>query len=269
MVKKLEGGIKLSITAGVDIGSLSTEVVLLNEQDILAQIIVPTGANSKQAGQEAFQIALDKAGYQRSDIDYIVSTGYGRISTPFADKQITEITCHAKGMFYLNPEIRTLIDIGGQDSKAIKLAPDGSVEDFVMNDKCAAGTGRFLEVMAQALEVDMEQFVNTGKHQGEQVEVTSMCTVFAESEVVSLIAEGYEKGKIIRGLIASIGERTETMADRIQIEAPIAMSGGVAKNSGVVRALEERLNERIYIPDEPQMIGALGASLLAKQLVSV
>ncbi|ACB85345.1 acyl-CoA dehydratase activase [Natranaerobius thermophilus] len=258
----------MSIAAGIDIGSLSTEVVIVQNNQITSQVISATGSNSKKASEESFNKALDKAGVQKEEVGYIVSTGYGRVATPFADKQITEITCHAKGMYYLNPDMRTVIDIGGQDSKAIKLAPDGTVEDFIMNDKCAAGTGRFLEVMASALEVELEEFVDIGKRQGEQVPVTSMCTVFAESEVVSLIGQGYAKEKIIRGLIDSIGERTETMADRVQIEPPIAMSGGVAKNKAVVTALENRSGENIFVPKEPQTVGALGAALLAEQFIA-
>ncbi len=256
----------MTIVAGVDIGSLSTDVVILKDGKTIAQIVHPTGSNSGKASELALEKALNHVGVNLSDIAYIVSTGYGRISAEFSDKQVTEITCHGKGMHYLNPQIRTVIDIGGQDSKAIKLTQHGDIEDFVMNDKCAAGTGRFLEVMASALEVDLEEFTDISMTARNGVDISSMCTVFAESEVVSLIAEGVSKDRIIRGLVESVGERTEAMAGRIHIEPPIGMSGGVAKNRGVVKALEERLNAQIYIPDEPQVVGALGAALLAEQI---
>ncbi len=254
------------IVAGIDIGSLSTEAVLFKENDIIDYEITLTGSNSKDTAQKIYNDILTKAKINTSQINYIVATGYGRVSAPFAHKQVTEITCHALGINHQNPSIRTVIDIGGQDSKAIKLDENGNVEDFVMNDKCAAGTGRFLEVMAKALEVDINEFSRVAQKVKESVPISNMCAVFAESEVVSLIAEGNDKSQIIRGLAEAIADRIEGMAARINFEKPIAMSGGVAKNKGIVMVLEERFNSPIFVPEEPQLIGALGAAIKAVQL---
>ncbi len=254
-------------TCGIDIGSVSTEVVLLNEEDnkIASYIITATGSNSKDAAYTALTRSVKKAGIRESDIKAIVATGYGRINIPFADKNITEISCHARGAIFSFPEIKTVIDIGGQDCKVIKLENENPI-DFLMNDKCAAGTGRFLEVMARALEIDLEHFAEIFIKTDGKVDITSTCTVFAESEIVSLIGQGTEKNKIIKGLIYSIVNRITTMVERIGLEEPVCMTGGVAKNLGVVKALEENLKTKISIPDEPQITGALGAALLAQKL---
>ena len=196
-------------------------------------------------------------------IGRVVATGYGRIAVPFASKKVTEITCHARGAYHLFPQTRTVIDIGGQDSKVIRLGKDGRVVDFVMNDKCAAGTGRFLEVMARALEVSLEDMGRLSDLARERLTISSMCTVFAESEVVSLIAEGHPKEDIIRGLHDAVSERVAGMAERVGLENGVTMTGGVAKNAGVVRSLEERLGVKISRPEEPQIVGALGAALIA------
>ncbi|UMZ73128.1 acyl-CoA dehydratase activase [Natranaerofaba carboxydovora] len=254
------------IVAGIDIGSLSTEAVILKDSEIVDYNITTTGANSKNTAKKVYDDILDKTSTSPSEVKYIVATGYGRISAPFANKQVTEITCHALGINYLNPRIKTVIDIGGQDSKAIKLDEQGNVEDFVMNDKCAAGTGRFLEVMAEALEVSIDDFSHTAERVKKSIPISNMCAVFAESEVVSLIAEGNDKGEIIRGLAEAIGDRTEGFAHRINLEKPIAMTGGVAKNKGIVKVLEERFNSSIFIPEEPQLVGALGAAIKANKL---
>jgi len=254
-------------TCGIDVGSVSTEVVILNEKDnkIASYIIATTGSNSKEAAKKALEDACKKDGIAESDIKAIVATGYGRINIPFADKNITEISCHARGAVSLFPDLKTVIDIGGQDSKVIKLE-NGSPVDFLMNDKCAAGTGRFLEVMAGALEINLEHFADIFMKTKEKVDITSTCTVFAESEIVSLIGHGIEKNKIVKGLIYSIANRITSMVERVGLEKPVAMTGGVAKNLGVVRALEEKLAVKIEIPDEPQITGALGAAYLAQKL---
>jgi predicted CoA-substrate-specific enzyme activase len=175
-------------TIGIDIGSMSTNGVLINDKkEILSSIIIPTGASSKKAADKTFQLILTEHKLSEREIDYIVATGYGRIKVPFANEVVTEITCHAKGANYYFPRARTIIDIGGQDSKAIKIDANGNVLDFVMNDKCAAGTGRFLEVMARTLEIDLEDMGGLSLNGKDNVSVSSLCTVFAESEVVSLI----------------------------------------------------------------------------------
>jgi predicted CoA-substrate-specific enzyme activase len=254
-------------SCGIDIGSVSTEVVILDSKNnkIKSYVIAPTGSDSKNAAKKAFDDSLKKADLAANEIKAIVATGYGRINIPFADKNITEISCHARGAISLFPYLKTVIDIGGQDSKVIKLE-DGNPIDFLMNDKCAAGTGRFLEVMARAMEINLEQFAPIFIKTNEKVDITSTCTVFTESEIVSLIGQGVAKNKIIKGLIYSIADRITSMVERVGLEEPVCMTGGVAKNLGVVKALEEKLGVQINIPDEPQITGALGAAYLAQNI---
>lgn len=257
------------ITVGLDIGSLSTEAVVLdNENDILSYIIELTSGNSKKAAEDVFYKALKKARVSRKDVNHVIATGYGRDNIPFAEKTVTEITCHALGAFSLFSDTRTVIDIGGQDSKGIKLNNNGKVLDFVMNDKCAAGTGRFLEVMAHAMGIELTDLGRLSMQSKKLTPISSMCTVFAESEVVSLVAEGCSKPDIIRGVHEAIAERVLTLLKRIDIREPVVMTGGVAKNKGVIHALENKLKLKINIPEEPQIVGALGAALIARRLIS-
>ena len=254
-------------TCGIDIGSVSTEVVILDRKDnkIASYVITSTGSNSKEAAKKALDNACKKDNISKDSIKAIVATGYGRINIPFADKNITEISCHARGAISIFPDLKTVIDVGGQDSKVIKIE-NGNPIDFLMNDKCAAGTGRFLEVMARALEIDIEHFADIFIKTNKKVNITSTCTVFAESEIVSLIGQGIDKNMIIKGLIYSIADRITSMVERVGLEEPVCMTGGVAKNLGVVKALEEKLNTKISIPDEPQITGALGAAYLAQKM---
>ncbi|MGE5253712.1 MAG: acyl-CoA dehydratase activase [Planctomycetaceae bacterium] len=254
------------IVAGMDIGSITTEAVILRDREILTSVILPTGANSRKAAERSLSASLEKAGLHQEEVAVIVTTGYGRASFPRATRMITEITCHARGAFFVHPQTRTVIDIGGQDSKVIRLDPRGRNVDFQMNDKCAAGTGRFLEVMAHALEVKVEELGRLSLGAPRTIKISSMCTVFAESEVISLIAEDQPKEVIIRGLHDSIADRILGMVNRVGIEEAVTLTGGVAKNEGVVRALEERLGVKMFIPPEPQIIGALGAALMAREL---
>jgi len=256
------------IVAGIDIGSITAETVILEDDQILAYSILPTGANSRTAAERSLAAALREAKIQKEDLLGIVTTGYGRASFPFADKRITEITCHARGAFFVHPETRTVIDIGGQDSKVIRLDGRGRNVDFQMNDKCAAGTGRFLEVMAHALEVNLEDLGRLSRSAPRTIKISSTCTVFAESEVVSLIAENQPKEVIIRGLHDAIADRILGLVHRVGIEEEVALTGGVAKNEGVVHALEDRLGVKLFVPPEPQIIGALGAALAARDLAS-
>lgn len=259
-------------TCGIDVGSVSTEAVILSRDNadpgtrgkIAAYIIIPTGASSKEAALKAFEEACLKASVSKEDVSSIVATGYGRINIPFANKNITEISCHARGVLNYFSSIRTVIDIGGQDSKIIKLDASGNPTDFLMNDKCAAGTGRFMEVMARALEIKLENFGDIFMRTDEKVDISSTCTVFAESEVVSLIGQGIDKNKIIKGLVYSIVNKIISMVERIGLEEPVCMTGGVAKNLAVVKALEEKLGIKINIPEEPEITGALGAAYLAR-----
>lgn len=251
--------------AGIDVGSLTAEVVILDQQEILYSVILPTGANSRAAAEKAMGKALEASGLKKEDLDFVVATGYGRISIDFADKRITEITCHGRGARFLDPAVRTVIDIGGQDSKVILMGDNGRVLDFAMNDKCAAGTGRFLEVMAQALEVELENLAELSSQAKETVSISSMCTVFAESEVVSLIARGLPREDIARGLHQAIADRTSGLVRRVGLAEPVMITGGVAKNSAVVKALNEKLKITLIVPREPQIVGALGAALLAQE----
>lgn len=257
-------GKKVVLAAGIDSGSTSTNVVIINQRrEILSYSVVRTGAKSKQGVEAAFKQAVDKLNIDISDIDKIVSTGYGRVSIPFADEDVTEITCHGKAAFFIDNSIRTIVDIGGQDSKAIRLDEKGNVIDFAMNDKCAAGTGRFLEMMSRTLEVPLEKMGKLSLEWKEDIDITSMCSVFAESEVVSLIANNKDIPDIIHGLSKSVASKTASLVNRIGKMGNYMMTGGVAKNAGVVKCLEKKLGASIIIPEEPQIAGALGAALIA------
>jgi predicted CoA-substrate-specific enzyme activase len=252
------------ITAGIDVGSLSTDVVVMQDDRVLAYAIINTGAQAAAAARWAFGQALDTAGLSEQDVEAVIATGYGRMSVSFASSQVTEISCHARGSAYLSPKVRTVIDIGGQDSKVIRIDGQGNVVDFLMNDKCAAGTGRFLEVMAQRLELALEELGREDQQANKAAQISSMCTVFAESEVISLIAQGVPRPEIVRGLHRSIAERTAGLANRLGLANEVMMTGGVAKNPGVVRALSEKLAAPITVPPEPQIVGALGAAIIAR-----
>lgn len=257
---------KNTVFAGIDVGSLTAKCVLISEVGIVSYSIIETGTNPKKAGERVFNKVLNGAGHKREEIRHIVGTGYGRVSLSFVDRTITELTCHARGAHYLKPSIRTVIDIGGQDSKVIKLDKDGSMSDFVMNDKCAAGTGRFLEVMARALEVDLEELGQFSLRSRKPCSINSTCTVFAESEVVSLLASGEEREDIAAGLHHAIAKRVGNMAKRLGIKENIVFVGGVAKNVGVRKTLEDFLEVHFTpLSEDPQIIGALGAALLAKE----
>jgi (R)-2-hydroxyacyl-CoA dehydratese activating ATPase len=254
------------ITAGIDVGSISAKAAIIEESELLGASVILTGYNVQNAGRQVFDKVLSELHLSSSRVDRIVATGYGRNSIGFADKAVTEITCHAAGGFYLNPHIRSIIDIGGQDSKAIVVDEKGRVRDFSMNDKCAAGTGRFLEVMARALEVDLDAFGELSLRAENAASISSLCTVFAESEVISLISKGAKREDIIAGIHASIASRVMAMGKRIGISAPIMMTGGVAKNVGVVKALEEKFSMPVIVSEYAQVNGAIGAALIAATL---
>lgn len=253
-------------TAGIDVGSIYSKVVILKENQVAASLVKRTGAEIKANSRRIMDEVITPLGIQVEDLSSVVATGYGRISVPFAEKQVTEISCFGKGMAHLYPEVRTVIDIGGQDSKGIKINEHGGVDDFVMNDKCAAGTGRFLEVMANALEVKLEDMGILALQSKAPVEIGITCTVFAESQVVSLIGEGCNKVDIIAGLHRAIAERIYGMLKMLRIEERVAITGGGAKNVGLVKALEEKLGTQVIVPEEPQLVGAYGAALFAREL---
>lgn len=251
---------------GIDIGASTAKMVLLDDI-IVGKAVIPSGFDSVETAENVFEKGLQKAGAQKKDVMYTVATGYGRVMVPMADKTVTEITCHARGASYLDGAVRTVIDIGGQDSKGISLDGTGKVKDFVMNDRCAAGTGRFLEVMARALEVDLEELGGLSAKSQEKVPISSTCTVFAESEVISYKNQGKKKEDIIAGIHEAIASRISAMVNQISVEKKIMVTGGVAFNQGVVRALEAKMGKEIAIAEDPQIVGALGAALLAKEVV--
>ena len=247
--------------AGIDSGSTTTNVVVLDRAgNVAASAIVRTGPKASQGAEKAFA-AL--GGFTPEDMAAIVATGYGRNNIPFATGQVTEITCHARGAHRLYPEARAIVDIGGQDSKVICLDETGGVTNFVMNDKCAAGTGRFLELMARTLELNLEEMALVGLHWEQELTISSMCTVFAESEVVSLIADNHSAADIVHGLNQSVAAKTAALASRAGAKGPYMMTGGVARNRGVTEALEARLGAPLWLPPEPDLCGALGAALFA------
>jgi len=253
------------LVAGVDVGSVATKVVIIDDNRLLT-LITPTGWSPRQAGQEAYAQLLSEAGYTGDQVDYVVGTGYGRISIPFANKTVTEITCHARGASYLSPGSNLVIDVGGQDSKIIKIDSDGRVLDFVMNDKCAAGTGRFLQVIAAALGVDVSELAELSAGQS-PITLNSMCTVFAESEVIGLLAEGRTKGEIVAGLHSSIARRIANMAQRLGVTGQVAFTGGVARNEAVRQSLQEQLGVPVVVPEDCQLAGAIGAALIAREAI--
>ena len=262
--KKMESGVYY--VAGIDSGSTSTDVVILDQNGkIKSTMIIPTGGGAMMSAEKSLAAAVEKAGIQEEDIVRIVTTGYGRAYIDSGDDSITEITCHAKGAHYLNPNVRTIIDIGGQDIKAISIDEHGAVTNFLMNDKCAAGTGRFLEMMARTLGLSLEEMSVKGLEWKENIVISSMCTVFAESEVVSLVAQNKNVADIIHGLNVSVASKVGALAARLGKKNPgeYMMTGGVAKNQGIINALEEKLGANLYICDEAQLCGALGAALFA------
>jgi (R)-2-hydroxyacyl-CoA dehydratese activating ATPase len=252
-------------TLGIDIGSITAKAAILKDGKIIATKVSFTGYNSTQAGKRIYDDILSEAGIKPVSLSKVVATGYGRNSVDFADKAVTEIICHATGAHFLNPDVRSVIDIGGQDSKAIVLDAGGKVRDFAMNDKCAAGTGRFLEVMARALEVDLDKFGEVSLRAENPSHISSLCTVFAESEVISLIAKGETRENIIAGIHESVASRVAALANRVGVKKPIMMTGGVAKNIGIVKALEAKLGS-MEVFTEAQVNGAIGAAIIASRI---
>jgi predicted CoA-substrate-specific enzyme activase len=253
------------LTVGIDVGSITTKAAVAKDGLVIADTVTSTGYHARRAGEKVFDDVLEESGIGRASIHKIISTGYGRNSVAFADQAVTEITCHAAGAHYLDPGVRSVIDIGGQDSKAIAVNDSGSPLDFAMNDKCAAGTGRFLEVMARALEVDLDNFGSFSLKAQQPSPISSLCTVFAESEVISLISKGAKRENIIAGIHEAIAARTVAMANRVGFKSVIMMTGGVAKNIGVVRALEQKIGQQIEVSEKSQVTGAIGAAMIAQR----
>jgi predicted CoA-substrate-specific enzyme activase len=251
--------------AGVDIGSTMTKVVLTNESgNLLSTIKGSTGPEYRQLANEVMRQALKQASLQIDDISCIVATGYGRLNVPFADRQITELSCHARGVSSLFPNVRTAIDIGGQDAKCMKI-DNGRLINFVMNDKCAAGTGRFLEVTAATLGIKLEDMGDISLKATKKIQISNLCTIFAQQEVVALLSRGEKLENILAGLHDALAGRIAALAQRLGIEPDLVLTGGVAKNIGIVRAMKESLGCEILVPEEPLLTGALGAAILAKE----
>lgn len=250
--------------AGIDIGSTITKVVIRNAKGVCATVIQPTDAMHRRLANKVMETALAQAGLSFDQVDFIVATGYGRINVPFADDQVTEITCHMRGINWLFPQVRTIIDIGGQDTKGIKIR-DGKLADFVMNDKCAAGTGRFLEVICDVLGVRLEDIGALSLQSTQPADISSICTVFAEQEALRRLSEGASVEDILAGIHKANASRIISMVKKINIEAEVAITGGGAKNAGLCKALEERIGIPVVVPPEPLITGALGAAILAEE----
>ena len=252
--------------AGIDSGSTSTDVVIMDSHKrIAASTVIPTGMSASKSAAKALEASLKQAGISRLDLAGIVATGYGRDILEMEKQTITEITCHAKGAQYLFPGVKTIIDIGGQDSKVIRIDENGNVVNFIMNDKCAAGTGRFLEMQARALGLNLEEMSRMGLTWKQEIQISNMCTVFAESEVVSLVAKDTPISDIIHGLNESVAAKTLSLIRRGKGEGPYAMTGGVSRNEGVVKCLEKALDSPVQVSDQSQLCGAIGAALLGHQ----
>jgi len=252
--------------AGIDLGSTMTKVVIIDaDEAIRARVESHTGAEHRRLANKVMEQALEQANLSFGEIAYVVATGYGRINVPFADRQITELTCHARGVASFFPSVRTALDIGGQDAKGLKVK-DGKLIDFVMNDKCAAGTGRFLEVIASTLSLKVEELGSISLKSKNKVSISSTCTIFAQQEVISRISEGVPLEDIVAGLHSAIASRAVGMLRRLKIEPDVVFTGGVAQNIGVVKAVRENLGCEVFIPQDPLISGAMGAALLGKEL---
>jgi len=243
-----------------------TKTVILNE-GIVASIIGPTGPEQRRLANKVMEQALKKAALSFQMITYIVSTGYGRINVPFADKQFTEITCHAKGIKGLFPNAKTIIDIGGQDIKAMRIDAAGKTIDFVMNDKCAAGSGRFIEVIADSLGVPLDKVGDVSLQSKNPAKISNICTIWAQQEVAASLAQGVPISDLLAGVHYSLADRICRMVNRLRVEDAVIVTGGGAKNRGLVKALSEQLGHETLVPKEPLITGALGAALLGKEIV--
>ncbi|MBL7203297.1 MAG: hypothetical protein ISS63_03050 [Desulfobacteraceae bacterium] len=261
----------MSIVAGCDVGSVTGKTVILDGDEIISSSIVASRPLPAKTAGETMNQALEKVGLDIKEIKYVVGTGYGRVKIPFANKTVSEIACHAKGAAWLMETAGTIIDIGGQDCKVIALDEKirGKVKSFVMNDKCAAGTGRFLEVMAKVFEIEVNEIGPLAMKAQKIVPISSQCSVFAESEVISLIAEENDRFDILAGVCDSVAGRIVSLVGRVGLRESVTMSGGGGKNIGVVKAVERRLDiEMKTLPGDSQIVGALGAAVIAQEIYS-
>jgi predicted CoA-substrate-specific enzyme activase len=254
----------VAYAAGVDVGSTQTKAVVINEaMNIAGRALIDTGANVTMAAERAFQEALQNARVREEEVEYVVGTGYGRYRVTFGNTQVTEISCHGRGAVHMFPGTRTVIDMGGQDTKAIRVGPSGDIVDFCMNDKCAAGTGRFLGAAASALDIPLDQLGPIALRAERPVQISTTCTVFAESEVLSWLGKGKKIEDILQGVHQSIASRSVGLVRRVGITEQVTFTGGVARNIGMIAALEKRLGTRLNVSDDSHFMGALGAALFA------
>jgi predicted CoA-substrate-specific enzyme activase len=254
----------MRFAAGVDVGSTQTKAVVMEEgAGIVARALVDTGANVIKAAENVFHLACREAQLDPRDVGFVVGTGYGRYKITFGNAQMTEISCHARGASYIFPKTRTVIDMGGQDAKAISIGADGQVLDFVMNDKCAAGTGRFLANAADVMGISLDEVGPLSLEGTRPVKLTTVCTVFVESDILSYLSMGKKPSDILRGVHLAIAKRTISLARRVELEPEITMTGGVARNLGMVQALEEVLETKLKVSPDAHFMGAIGAAIFA------
>lgn len=254
----------MSFAVGVDVGSTQTKAIAVDEQGRIAgRAIIDTGANVVTAAEKSFLSALEQGGINEVEVGYVVGTGYGRYKVTFGDSQVTEISCHARGAVHMFPGTRTVLDMGGQDTKAIRIRPNGEVVDFCMNDKCAAGTGRFLQAAAFALEIPLAELGATALRAEKAVAISTTCTVFAESEVLSWLGRGKKIEDILLGVHRSIATRSIGLLRRVGVEEQVTFTGGVTRNQGMVQVLDEMLAIKMNVGRDSHYMGALGAALFA------
>ncbi len=252
------------IVAGIDIGSRAAKAVVMNDGKIVSSVICDTGPESVKTSRMTMARALDGAGLSMDDIEYVVATGYGRVLVPFASENISEISCHARGITWYFPEVRTILDMGGQDCKAINCDADGRVNNFIMNDKCAGGTGRFLEMIADVLNMPLEEIGPAALRSKQAIPFNTICAVFAKSEAIAYLRKGVSKEDILAGLNEAIATRCLNLLKRVSIQKEFTITGGIAKNQGMVAQLQERVGLEPLLCEDPQLIGALGAALFAR-----
>ncbi|MDP6529551.1 MAG: acyl-CoA dehydratase activase [Gemmatimonadota bacterium] len=254
----------MAYAGGVDVGSTQTKAAIIDEdRNLVGRSLIDTGANVVSAAENAFQLALDDANIGEDEVEYIIGTGYGRYRVTFGNDQVTEISCHGRGAVHLFPKTRTVVDMGGQDTKAIRVNETGEIVDFCMNDKCAAGTGRVLGAAASALDIPLEKLGETALRSVKSTKISTTCTVFAESEVLSWLGKGKKIEDILWGVHKSIAIRSAGLLRRVGIEEEVTFTGGVTRNIGMVRAIEDKLETKLNISEDSHYIGALGASLFA------
>jgi predicted CoA-substrate-specific enzyme activase len=253
------------IVAGIDIGSRAAKAVVMDDGSILSSVIRDTGPESVKTSQMVMAEVLQGTGLAREDLDYIVATGYGRILVPFANENVSEISCHARGINWYFPSVRTILDMGGQDCKAIRCDGDGVVTDFVMNDKCAGGTGRFLEMIAEVLNTSLEEIGELSLASRNAIPFNTICAVFAKSEAIAHFRKGVAKSDILAGLHEAIATRSHNLLKRVSVENDFTITGGISKNQGMVAKLREKVGMEPLLCEDPQLVGALGAALFAAE----